>query len=83
MDLELENKLKDTFPVMFEEMHGDKATTCMHFGCECHNGWYNIINQLCMSIDSYINTASKDRQRELARNILVNEKRWDELPKWV
>jgi len=44
---ELELKLVEKYPKIFRDYHGDMMQTCMTWGFECGNGWYNIIDELC------------------------------------
>ena len=53
MKLELEQQLVNTYPKIFSEYGGDPKQTCMAFGFECGDGWYNIIDILCGEIDHY------------------------------
>ena len=46
MKLELENKLVEKYPAMFVNYHGDERDTCMAFGFECGDGWYDILDKL-------------------------------------
>lgn len=57
MNAELENKLADTFPFMKRKKKlNEQMTKGMvcdlygAFGCECHNGWYDVIYKLCAEI---------------------------------
>jgi hypothetical protein len=59
MNKELDEKLCKEFPSIFRNRHGDKTQTCMHWGFECGDGWYNIIRGLCLSL-TYSYTTSKD-----------------------
>ena len=50
MNKELEKKLIDEFPSFFKDMYGDPIKTCMAWGCDCGDGWYNIIYDTCKNI---------------------------------
>ena len=54
MKLELEQQLVTKYPALFKQYGGDVRETCMAFGFECGDGWYNIINTLCHSIQSEV-----------------------------
>ena len=54
MNKDLEKKLVEKFPIIFEEMYGNPKETCMAWGIECDDGWYNIIETLCYLIDSEV-----------------------------
>jgi hypothetical protein len=50
---ELDKKLFDKFPHMFKTRH-DRMQSCMGFGFECGDGWYNIMYELMQKIDDFI-----------------------------
>ena len=50
MKQELVDQLQREFPQYFQELWGDPVVTCMAFGVETGNGWYDIIHQLCADI---------------------------------
>jgi hypothetical protein len=50
MNKDLEKKLIDEFPMFFVDMYGDPMKTCMHWGCTCGDGWFNIIYEACKKI---------------------------------
>lgn len=51
MKKELEAKLVERFPGFFADMYGDPMQTCMAFGCECDEGWYDLLFRLCEDIE--------------------------------
>lgn len=53
MKKELELQLKSEFPKLLVEMHGDIKSTCMHFGCQCDDGWYNLIHSACLELQEW------------------------------
>ena len=51
MKNELEDKLKEEFPQIFCDLRDSKPSeSCMCFGIECNNGWYDLIRNLCLEI---------------------------------
>lgn len=50
MSPHLEEQLQRDYPVMFQELYGDMAVTCMAFGIECRDGWYDLIARTCKKI---------------------------------
>ncbi len=54
MKEELEKQIVEKYPVMFQDYGGDMRKTCMHWGFECGDGWYNIINTLCQDVEMII-----------------------------
>ena len=65
MDAKLDNYLVEKYPKIFVNRYGDKMTTSMCFGFEHNDGWFWLIDQLCGSIQNYIDNneyRSKDAQ---------------------
>lgn len=54
MNSDLEQKLYIKYPKLFKERNLPPAHTCMSFGLECSDGWYNIIDRMCFVIQNYI-----------------------------
>lgn len=51
MNKELEDKLKEEFPAIFCDMYDSKPSeSCMAFGIEAGDGWYEVIRNLCEKI---------------------------------
>ena len=54
MKKELEEQLVEKYPIMFQDYGGDMRVTCMSWGLECGDGWYDIINTLCQDVEMII-----------------------------
>lgn len=54
MKAELEKELVEKYPKIFRDYHGDYQQTCMAWGCDCQDGWSWLIDNLCGSIQGYI-----------------------------
>jgi hypothetical protein len=50
MDQELQNQLFEKYPDLFSNKDKDIMSSCMGWGCECGNGWYDIISSVCWMI---------------------------------
>jgi len=50
MTPELENKLIKQFPMIFADRYASMTHTCMCWGMECGDGWYDIIYLACLGI---------------------------------
>ena len=55
MDAELQNKLYEKYPNLFSNRTKSPIESCMSWGCEVGNGWYDILSSLCYSIVEYEN----------------------------
>lgn len=51
---ELEAKLVKAFPNLFSDYDKDKTVTAMYWGCECGDGWYNILYEMCTKLEPLI-----------------------------
>ena len=51
MNKELELKLVKKYPNILADYGGDKTKTCMHWGMECGDGWYNLLDDLLEKLD--------------------------------
>lgn len=64
MSPELDVALCQKYPKIFKNRDGSIMETCMAWGFECGDGWYNIINTLCEKIQHYIDWKSRDMTEE-------------------
>jgi hypothetical protein len=53
MKNELEKQLVERFPVLFAEYGGKPEKTCMAWGCDHGDGWYDLLERACVSIDAH------------------------------
>lgn len=51
MNKELELKLVEKYPTILMDYGGDMMKTCMHFGMECGDGWYDLLDELLEKLD--------------------------------
>jgi hypothetical protein len=65
MKQELDKLLCVKYPKMMVNRNKSMQETCMCWGFECGDGWFNILNQLMGNIQHHIDW--KDKQREYAR----------------
>ncbi len=54
MKKEYDEYLCKRYPEIFKNRHGDVKTTCMVFGFECGDGWFNLIDKTCEAIMSHV-----------------------------
>ncbi len=58
MDEKLVKQLHELYPLIFERK----------IWCECGDGWYNLIDSLCSSIQSHIDSREKQRKWAIEHN---------------
>ena len=54
MNPELEQELVSKHSDILKDYKGDPKETCLAFGIECGDGWYDIIDMLCFAIQDDI-----------------------------
>ena len=55
MKEELDKKLCEKYPKIFKNRNGSMQETCMYWGFSHDDGWFDIIDSLCASIQNHIN----------------------------
>ena len=60
---ELDSLLCQKYPKMFVNRNKSMQETCMYWGFECSDGWFDLIDELCSSIQSYIDNNSRAPDR--------------------
>jgi len=50
MDKTKEEELYNKYEMLFSQVTLPPSKTCMCWGCECENGWYDIIDKACSSL---------------------------------
>ena len=79
MNSKLDEKLCADYPLLFRNRHGDMRTTAMCWGFDCRDGWYNLINTLCLLLTEDYRSAK--RTYEFNRDMFEKgEKGWKSEP---
>lgn len=73
MNKELDEKLCEKYPLIFRDRNGDMRETCMCWGFEHGDGWYNIIDLMCHRIQSHIDHTHKRAEWDRKWNENVND----------
>lgn len=60
MRKELDDKLCEKYPEIFIQRHQSMQVTCMCWGFDVGDGWYNILDRLCANIQGHINQSIKN-----------------------
>jgi len=58
MKLELQNKLAEAYPKIFKNVGGHPMVTCMAWGIECNDGWYDLLDTLCYTMQRHCNVTN-------------------------
>jgi hypothetical protein len=68
MKQELDKLLCKKYPKMMVNRDKSMMETCMCWGFECGNGWFNILDQLMGNVQHHIDQSEKNRQRTIEHN---------------
>jgi hypothetical protein len=71
MKQELDALLCEKYPKMMVNRNKDMKETCMCWGFECGDGWYNILNQLMGNIQHHIDW--KNRTEEVVPQVTLDQ----------
>lgn len=75
MQKELDYFLVKRFPDFFKNRYGSVKETCMAWGFECGEGWFNILYQACSLIENHIdNIKSNNETRQKMKEDLESGK---------
>jgi hypothetical protein len=55
MRKELEQKFATRWPEWFRDLYGDITQTCLHFGFEHRDGWFDLVWRMCEEIEKVPN----------------------------
>ena len=78
MKQELDKLLCEKYPKMMVNRNKPMTETCMCWGFDCGDGWYNILNQLMGNIQHHIDWTVKSSQWDIDYNAkLANMKAGD------
>lgn len=61
MKHELEQILYDKYPKLFVQKDLDMTQTCMCWGISTGDGWFNLIDNLCDTIQQYVDANHKEQ----------------------
>lgn len=73
MSPELDERLCKRFPLLYADRHADMSGTCMCWGFECGDGWYEIIERLSSKLEKAIAALPAEERGEY-RAVQVKEK---------
>ena len=68
MKQELDKSLCEKYPKMMVNRNKNMQETCMCWGFECGDGWFNILNQLMSQIQHHIDWKEKQRAGAIKYN---------------
>jgi hypothetical protein len=60
---ELDKLLCEKYPKMMVNRHKPMTETCMYWGFECGDGWFNILDQLMGNIQHHIDWKNQQKEK--------------------
>lgn len=76
MSPELEKQLFEKYPEIFADANKSPQESCMAFGLEVGDGWYNLIDILCEAL-TYTFTTSIEVDEEDGKRLGIEPSRWN------
>ena len=73
MRKELDELLCEKYPKIFRDRNAPMNQTCMCWGFDCGDGWFNIIDMLCANIQSHIDNIERQQGYTIEWNKNVND----------
>jgi hypothetical protein len=73
MKQELDKLLCEKYPKMMVNRNKDMQETCMCWGFECGDGWFNILDQLMGNIQHHIDWKEKQRKWAIDYNEMATQ----------
>jgi hypothetical protein len=73
MKLELDKLLCEKYPKMMVNRNKNMQETCMCWGFECGDGWFNILDQLMSNIQHHIDWKEKQRIGAIKYNEMATQ----------
>lgn len=58
MTPEKDSELCSRYPKIFSNRNNSHAESCMSYGFECDDGWFDLIDALCRRIQNYVDWKS-------------------------
>lgn len=68
MKRELDKQLCEKYPKIFVHRNASMQESCMYWGFECNDGWYNIIDTLCEACEGLYSTGVSLDASDVANN---------------
>ena len=71
MKQEFDEMLCARYPKLMANRHKTMQETCMYWGFECGDGWFNILNQLMGNIQHHIDW--KNKKEEVIPQVVLDQ----------
>lgn len=69
MSPELDEKLVKAYPILFGDRYKSEMETCMCWGFECSDGWYDLIEEASRKLEAINAKITDPKQRIIAAQV--------------
>lgn len=83
MKKEFDDFLVKRYPQLFKERKGDPSKTAMTSGFQCGDGWFNLLNMLCSSIENHIKSIVRNNEYNQRQLDLITAGKMNEMTDWM
>ena len=66
---ELENKIYEIAPILYKQKDLDETVTCMCWGFECPDSWFDLLKELTIELETSINNKYKGKYECVAQQV--------------
>ncbi|CAB5221194.1 hypothetical protein UFOVP244_103 [uncultured Caudovirales phage] len=73
MNQDKDKLLCEKYPKLFSERNLPMTQSCMYWGFEIGDGWFNIIDNLCANIQHHLDSAADYRKRTIEYNEMIEQ----------
>ena len=73
MSPEKDAYLCEKYPKIFVDRNATPMESCMSWGFEINDGWFQIINHACSLIQSHIDWKNQQREKDIKYNLAVEK----------
>lgn len=80
MKEELELKLVEKYTTFFKDYRGNPMETCLSWGCEHGDGWYQLLDDLCSYISAITRLPFRVKAKETCKEDYVDQYGYITLP---
>ena len=77
MTPELDKQLCDKYPKIFSDRYKSPQESCLAFGIECGDGWYEILDTLCYAATHTWTTSIKIDEED-AKKLLIEKSKYND-----
>lgn len=83
MNQELEDYLVKRYPQFVKGRSDSQAKSPMHYGFQCGDGWFNLLNMLCESIENHIYNLKRNNEFNQGQLDLAKAGKLEQMHDWM